>query len=88
MLRRLKKDVIKQLPAKQERIVKCQMTEAQRDCYSDIKLSLAKTFKVRNQALKRKLAIKWTFISLSNRLYEGDLCKLFMCCKMLLYSNN
>ena len=46
MLRRLKRDVIKQLPPKKEMIIKCQMNQAQRECYNEIKLTLVKKLKV------------------------------------------
>ena len=49
MLGPLKKDVIKQLPAKREVIVKCEMNQSKRDSYNDIKLVLAKTLKVRKR---------------------------------------
>ena len=64
MLRRLKKDVIKQLPPKKELIVKCFMNEAQRDCYNDIKLNLARSFKVRKYHEKRS---ENTILSLSTK---------------------
>ncbi|XP_075241493.1 uncharacterized protein LOC142336493 isoform X2 [Convolutriloba macropyga] len=54
MLRRLKKDVIKQLPPKKELIVKCFMNEAQRDCYNDIKLNLARSFKDKEEGKEDK----------------------------------
>ncbi|KAJ7385780.1 ATP-dependent helicase smarcad1 [Desmophyllum pertusum] len=45
VLRRLKKDVLKQLPAKHEHVIKCDLTEGQRRLYNDSFVNCSKQFK-------------------------------------------
>lgn len=49
LLRRLKKDVLKQLPPKQEQIVRVELSAVQKQCYKDL---LARNFDVRGTRVR------------------------------------
>jgi len=48
VLRRLKKDVLEQLPAKHEHVIKCELTEDQRRLYNESFMNCSKKFKQSN----------------------------------------
>lgn len=50
VLRRLKKDVLQQLPAKHDHVIKCELTDDQRQFYNDNFLKCSKQFKQSNSA--------------------------------------
>ncbi|XP_068755461.1 SWI/SNF-related matrix-associated actin-dependent regulator of chromatin subfamily A containing DEAD/H box 1-like [Montipora capricornis] len=50
VLRRLKKDVLQQLPAKYDHMIKCELTDDQRQLYNDSFLKCSKQFKQSNSS--------------------------------------
>ncbi len=70
ILRRLKKDVLKDLPMKQEQVLYCKMDAQQRELYEDMLLSIRYEISRKSD----RFAIKSNSIMLNGLLYLQEIC--------------